>query len=353
MNEAMLDLYTDYLISQNQLATATGLSDLLDGFVSHDQVTRFLSKRDYASPQLWNIVKPIVREIENTDDGVLCFDDTVAEKSYTDENLQVAWHYSHAKGRVVKGINLQSCLVRYGDISLPISFEMVKKDIAYIDSETGKKRRRASISKNVMCREMIQQAVNNQVKFKYVLADNWFSSKQNLAFLHGDLKKYFIFGIKSNRTVALSASDKYHGKFQQLKSLNLEDGQAVKAHLKGLEFPVTLLKKTFKNEGGSTGVLYLITNDLSLDGNRVYEVYQKRWRIEEFHKSIKQNSALTKSPTRTVRTQSNHIFASIVAYAKLEILKIKKCMNHFALKYKLILAANRAAFKELQIMKNS
>ena len=27
----VLDLYSDYLISQNKLATATGLSDLVDG----------------------------------------------------------------------------------------------------------------------------------------------------------------------------------------------------------------------------------------------------------------------------------------------------------------------------------
>lgn len=31
MNKEMLDLYTDYLITQNGHATATGLSALLDG----------------------------------------------------------------------------------------------------------------------------------------------------------------------------------------------------------------------------------------------------------------------------------------------------------------------------------
>ncbi|CAM4455627.1 MAG: hypothetical protein LEGION0398_MBIBDBAK_00786 [Legionellaceae bacterium] len=32
----MLDIYTDYLIFQNKQATATGLSDLLEGEFSHD-----------------------------------------------------------------------------------------------------------------------------------------------------------------------------------------------------------------------------------------------------------------------------------------------------------------------------
>ncbi len=64
--------------------------------------------------------------------------------------------------------------------------------------------------------------------------------------------------------------------------------------------------------------------------------------------TIKQNASLAKSPTKKVISQSNHIFASIIAFCKLEILQLKTCMNHFALKYKLILRANQAAMIELQ-----
>lgn len=188
--------------------------------------------------------------------------------------------------------------------------------------------------------------------FKYVLADTWFSSKENMGFIHETLKKYFILGVKSNRTVALSLDAKKRGQFHQIGHLKLEPGQATPVYLKGVAFPVLLQKKVFKNEDGSEGVLYLVTNDLELEGDRIYETYQKRWRIEEYHKSIKQNSSLAKSPTKTIRTQSNHIFASIVAYVKLEKLKIKTALNHFALKYKLIIKANKIAFQELALMKS-
>ena len=43
MKKADLDLYTDYLLSTFGAATATGLSAMVDGDVSHDQITRFLS----------------------------------------------------------------------------------------------------------------------------------------------------------------------------------------------------------------------------------------------------------------------------------------------------------------------
>jgi hypothetical protein len=48
-----------------------------------------------------------------------------------------------------------------------------------------------------------------------------------------------------------------------------------------------------------------------------------------------------------VTTQSNHLFASLVAYVKLEKLKFAHKLNHFALKAKIYLAASKAAWIEL------
>jgi len=79
-------------------------------------------------------------------------------------------------------------------------------------------------------------------------------------------------------------------------------------------------RQIFTNKDGSTGILYLISNDLDLTATKIETIYQKRWKVEVFHKNIKSNTALAKSPTSTIRTQSNHIFMSIYASAKLEIL---------------------------------
>ncbi|QGP51503.1 hypothetical protein PsalN5692_02987 [Piscirickettsia salmonis] len=37
----------------------------------------------------------------------------------------------------------------------------------------------------------------------------------------------------------------------------------------------------FKNENGKESVLYLVTNDLSIDGQPILDTYKKRWSIEE------------------------------------------------------------------------
>ncbi len=104
MKKADLDLYTDYLLSTFGAATATGLSAMVEGDVSHDQVTRFLSAQEYTSKDLWQQVIPTVRSIEH-DDCVLIFDDTIQEKAWTDGSELMCWHFDHCSGRTVRGIN--------------------------------------------------------------------------------------------------------------------------------------------------------------------------------------------------------------------------------------------------------
>ena len=54
----MLDIYSDYLIASFSQTSATGLSNLLNGEISHDQVTRFLSQDKKTAKDLWLIAKP-------------------------------------------------------------------------------------------------------------------------------------------------------------------------------------------------------------------------------------------------------------------------------------------------------
>ena len=125
------------------MQAATGLSDLLSGDISHDKITKYLNSEELGSKELWVYVKPEIRKHQTDKGGVLILDDSIEEKPYTDENEIMCWHYSHAKGTHVKGVNILSCLVRYGDISLPIGYEIVHKDIVSRDIESKKVKKKA------------------------------------------------------------------------------------------------------------------------------------------------------------------------------------------------------------------
>jgi hypothetical protein len=346
-DKELLDLYSDYLISAFGPTTGTGLSQLLDGTISHDRIQRFLSQNAFTGADLWQIVKPHVRAIQ-AEDGVMIVDDSIAEKPYTDENDIICWHYDHAQDRQVKGINFLSAVYHVQDITLPVGFRLVAKTEDYVDKKDGKTKRRSPISKNDHYQALLRQARQNRIPFQFVLNDVWYASADNMMFVKHELETDFIMPLKSNRKVALSGTDKQQGRYVRVDSLTLEAEVVREVYLEGVDFPLALLKQVFANEDGSTGIQYLVCSQTTLTGDQIMDIYRKRWNVEPFHKSLKQNASLEKSPTRTVRTQTNHLFASFCGYIKLELLKLSTKLNHFAFKSQLYLRALQVAFATLR-----
>ncbi len=342
----MLDIYTDYLICSFGQASATGLARLLDHEISHDSVTRFLSSEPQTSAALWRVVKPLVRSVES-EEGVLIIDDSIEEKPSTDENELVSWHYDHSQDRTVKGINFLTALYHVSEVSLPVAFDLVTKTVEYFDPKTKKVKRKSATTKNERYRMLLRVATHNQVKFKYVLNDVWFASSENMKFVKHQLDKEFVMPLKENRKVALSGEEKKSGQYAAVSTLALAASTTRQIWLEEVDFPLLLTKEVFTNEDKSTGVRYLASSDLTLNFDQTTKLYQKRWSIEVYHKSLKQNASLEKSPTRTTTTQRNHLFASLCAYVKLEALKIKTGIGHFTIKSKIYLSALKAAYAEV------
>ena len=137
---------------------------MMEGEVSHDEITRLLSKQEFTSKDLWRKVKATVREVE-CEEACLIFDDTIQEKQWTDENEIMCWHYDHCSGRTVKGINLLNALYHSGDVSIPVAFEVIRKPIQFSEIATRKIKRAGTVTKNELMRQMIAQCVQNQLLF--------------------------------------------------------------------------------------------------------------------------------------------------------------------------------------------
>ena len=340
-----VDLYTDYLISSVSQTTATGLASLLS--IKHDKITQALSKGVYDSKFLWQYVKPYIHEASNHHEPiVLSFDDSVEEKRYSDESELICWHFDHTLNRSVKGVNFLTAFVETGGMRLPCSVEFVKKDKWEMDIKKGKQKRVASQTKNELFRAMISQC-SERFSFDYVITDSWYAAADNMQQIKQVLHSNFIMALKSNRKVALSKEAKTAKAYTSISSLQ-PGQQTVEVWLEELDFPLLLTKQVFKNEDDTVGELYLACSDLNLAYEQITTLYKKRWGVEEYHKSIKSNTGFAKSPTKTIHTQTNHFILSIVAYAKLEWLKQRTGTNHFAMKAKIYLAAQQAAYDELK-----
>lgn len=172
-----------------------------------------------------------------------------------------------------------------------------------------------------------------------------------MLFVKHTLKREFVMPVKENRKVARSLADKQQGRYQAVKMLELPPGVTQQIWLEAVDFPLLLTKEVFTNKDGSQGPRYLGTSDLALDYERTTRLFHRRWSIEVYHQSLKQNASLEKSPTRTETTPRTHLFASLCAYVKLESLKLRTGLSQFTLKSKIYLSALKAAYAELVKLK--
>jgi len=346
------DIYTDFLIVQTDKASATACSDLLDNTISHDKFSRLLSRSDFNSQFLWEQNKSFIRKHQNSN-GVLSLDNSILHKPHSTANEIINYHYDHGVGKVVKGINLLTALIEYDDVTIPIGYEVLTKDLFCVkEAKNGKEKfaRKSRYSINELARKLVKQVKLNGIQFSHLTGDTWFASKDNLRFFAKEKIK-FVLAMSSNRLVALDRKSFKSENYVNLSKLELNDGQSRKVYLKDIPFPVVITHKVFKNGDASTGELYLVTNDLNLSGDHIYTIYQRRWKIEEYHRSIKQNTSVCKSPTKVQKTQLNHLCLSLLAYSNLEQLKVASDNNHYAIKRKLFISANQASYEKYREIK--
>ena len=333
----------------------TKLSKLTDK--SHDTFTKHLLLNSSLDDdkRLWKSIKPFLRNYENEDSGCIIIDDMLMHKPWTKVNDIVCWHYDHVSQSMQKGILMLN--FHYTDdtgISIPLGYEIITKTEDKWSDEYQKNVKKSLFSKNeIMQDKLYILHYNNEVKYKYILFDKWFASTKNLVFIEDELKKKFVCPIKSNRKIALTLEERNNGKYVNISTIDIKGGSSRLIYLEGYEKPLRLVKQVVKNgDDDESTYLYLVTNDIDLSFDEVLEIYKRRWKVEEYHKSLKQNLKIEHSPTKVETSQRNHIYLAVLGFIKLEKLRLNYKMNHFAIKEKIYIEALKIAYQkvgELQV----
>jgi hypothetical protein len=358
----LMDLYTDFLTSSPNVASALVFSEVLNKSISHDALTRMLAQPELDQKEYWRSIKSIVRRVE-IEDGVISIDDFIEHKPHSAENELISWHYDHTSGQSKKGINIVSFTYVNTSIEptikLPLGFELIRKD--QVVTKTVKKdgkfvqktSRKASIGKNELLRSRLKILTHqNNVQYRYVAFDTWYASAENMNFIVQDLKKHFVGAIKDNRTISFDIDKE--GKEKQWLSVSeteIEPNRIYQINLKQVPYTLILVKKVYHNLNGTIGVQYLVTSDTGRTVSDINTIYKKRWSSEDVHRSLKQNVALEKMPAKKECSQANHIFASMLAQVKLECMKIATKNTHYALKRTILIKAMQNAWLETQKFK--
>lgn len=299
-----MSLYSEFLIANQNRYSGSELSKVYPvDSMHHDSVSRWLANSNYQPIELWSQVKYLVEK----ETGYLIGDDSVLSKIYSRNNELAKKQYSGNAHRLINGIDIVNLLWTGGEEYIPVDYRIY-------DKETDRK------TKNDHFHDMLRKAKKRGFSPKYVLMDAWYSSIENLKFITRDCGWQFICNLKSNRQVSVR-----QGGYIPVSDLELAEKQVRKVWLK--EYGFVLVCKIVDKNGDIT---YLATSSLSLtDYDKFISHHDHRWMIEEFHRGIKQTTGIEKCYSVKAASQKTHIFASFLAFVKLETVRLKEQVSWY------------------------
>lgn len=298
-------LYTLFLLAEPKYVSCVRLAEILEN-VGHDSVNRFLLREQYNPKDLFDEIK----EELVLEGGTLSVDDSVMDKPYSDPNKTkfVGYFWSGKHKRPVKGINLIT--LYYADItgnSYPVNYRIY-------DKREGK-------TKNDYFIEMVQEVKSWGIKPDWVTGDSWYSSAPNLKFLRNE-KVGFFFGIAENRKVSLEK-----GKEVQVKTLTVPE-TGLMVYLREFGW-VKLFCQDFKNEARYYILFRPELEDLKRVTRETFkQVHDQHWKIESFHRVIKQVCNIEHFQVRNEQAIRNHFFCALRAFSKLQTMRVKGIIDN-------------------------
>lgn len=308
------DDYIAYLVATPGEATATELArcqPVAPKAPAHDAFTRLLNRLEPEPEALWQEVHPLLPAT-----GVLVIDDTVLDKPFARHIGLVDWHWSGRHRRVVKGINLVTALWTDGDGLWPCDYRLVDKATC-------------PDTKNDLFVQMLATAAARGLTPRCVCFDAWYSGKENLKAVrrHGWT---FLTQVRSNRRVNPDRT----GNRPIAQCAIAATGTVV--HLEGFG-----LVKAFRIVTTDGDTEHWITNDLAMEPADRLGLAEQAWGVEEYHRGLKQHTAVDRCQTRMGKAQRNHIGFAIRAFVRLEWHRYTTGVSWFAAKLGIIREAVR------------
>ena len=294
--------YCQYLLSSQVNYTITNLADHLKT-VSHDRINRYLRGEKFTPNLLWEELK---NSIELDSEGVIIFDDTVLNKKHSYQIELVRKQYSGNEKKVIKGIGVVNCV--YVNLKTG-NFWII--DYRIYDPE-GDGLSKLDHVKNML----INLVYHKELEFKTVLMDSWYAAK-NIILLIEKLEKIYYCPLKKNRLVDDSQGAKPYQNIEKLEWSNweLKSGKIVKLN----KFPAAHKVKLFRVPISTNRTDYVITNDMTQSPTDAVQCeWSMRWKIEEFHREIKQLTGIESCQCRKARIQRNHINCAMFVWLKLK-----------------------------------
>jgi len=295
-------MYIGFLLSEPSGVSCSRLASIMA--ISHDSVNRFLNRESYSPIDLFNEAKATL----NLKGGTLSVDDSVLDKPYAHYIAYVGHYWSGKHHAVVKGINLIT--LYYTDVHgqhQPVNFRVY-------DKADGK-------TKNDHFLDMLAEVLSWGLKPSFVTGDSWYSCVKNLKRIKNH-QLGFLFALESNRLVSIE-----EGTWAQVQTLEIpNDGLLVWLR----DFGQVKIFRTHLKDQVRHYVIHLPDKNERTDGETKFSMFgrldfeklhDQHWKIEQYHRAIKQVCNIESFQVRGKVAVKNHLFAAICGYVELQKLR--------------------------------
>ena len=238
---------------------------------------------------------------------MLIIDDTILDKPYSKHIDLVYRQWSGKHHQIVNGINLETVVWTDNEAIIPVDFRI------YDINTDGK-------TKNDHFLDMLNKAEERGFNSEFVLFDTWYSSVKNLKAIRNK-SWHWLTRLKKNRLVN---PDKTGNVTIELLTIP-PDG--MKVHLKEYGFI-----KVFRIVSKDGDTQYWATDVLDMQEEKRKELAKKAWKIEEYHRGIKQFCGVERCQARRNSVQRAHILMTLRAVLRFEIQRITTGITWFETK---------------------
>ncbi len=291
------------LVNEYKRVNISSLAKALD--VNYERLQYFLSEAK------WNYEAVNTQRIELlknqrttgfSREGILIIDDTGVLKPYAKKTEGVAYQHCPVLGtEALCNVAVASCY-SVNDRYIPLEVKFYKTESEFVMGKNDPEFK----SKLELAQELVDDAIDKKVPFRYCVFDSWYSASDVLNFIH-DKKLCFITKVKSDRRMLFRNPLTKKGYFtNQDEIVTLikkhlwhkvrvvkHNGRSLAVYsfssrLKSTDFVVKVFVVFGNlNDEDNRNVRIIVTNDLSLNDKEAVWIYLERWAIERLFRELK------------------------------------------------------------------
>lgn len=184
---------------------------------------------------------------------------------------------------------------------------------------------------------------SKQMPFTTVLMDSWYASQKLMAQVDA-LGKLYYCPLKVNRRVDDSGGALPYQRIDELSwtADEVQHGKLIKVR----GFPADKKVKLFRVSVSTNTTDFVATNECTQNStDAAQQANGIRWKIEEFHRELKQLTGVEACQCRKARIQRNHIACALLVWTRLKAIAYQTSRTVYQVKHSLLSDYLRAQLK--------